>query len=86
MNNRAENSHLIFRQREQAMNKFESDKSLQKFTSIQSQMQNHFNGERHLTKRHDYLDFRTRASSEWRQIIFQNTGHHSPTETISCLA
>lgn len=69
MNNRAENSHLVFRRRESAINKFRSEKSLQKFTSIQSHIQNHFNGERHLTKRHDYLDFRTQALSEWRQII-----------------
>ena len=69
MNNRAENSHLVFRRRERAMNKFRSEKCLQKFTSIQSQIQNHFNGERHLTTRHHYLDFRTQEFLWWRQII-----------------
>ena len=69
MNNRAENSHIVFRRRERAMNKFRNNKILQKFTSIHSQIQNHFNGERHLIKRHDYLSFRTQAFLEWRQII-----------------
>jgi len=83
MNNRAENSHLVFRRREKAMNKFRSDKSLQKFTTVQSQIQNHFNGERHLTKRHDYLDFRTQAFLEWRQIINWTTLKIATFETSS---
>jgi putative transposase len=64
MNNRAENSHLVFRRKERTMHKFRSNKSLQKFTSIQSQIQNHFNGERHLIIRHDYFNFRTQAFLE----------------------
>ncbi len=42
-NNQVENSHLHFRRREKIMNKFRSMKSLQKFVSIQSIFQNHFN-------------------------------------------
>ncbi len=34
-NNRAENSHLVFQRTERGLNKFRSDKSLQKFTAIQ---------------------------------------------------
>jgi putative transposase len=46
-NNRAENSHQPFRRRERAMAKFRSERSLQKFSSIQSSVLNHFNHERH---------------------------------------
>ena len=51
LNNRAENSHQPFRRRERAMAKFRSAKSLQKFASIHSSVQNHFNQERHLYSR-----------------------------------
>src|SRR5690606_16100514 len=54
MNNQAENSHLHFRRRERGMGKFRSAKSLQKFVSIQSIFQNHFNHQRHIEKR-DYF-------------------------------
>ena len=46
-NNQVESSHLHFRRRERGMNKFRSMKTLQKFTSIQSIFQNHFNHQRH---------------------------------------
>ena len=68
VNNRAENSHLVFRRREKAMNKFRSQKSLQKFTSIQGQFQNHFQGDRHLNKRETYREFRSVALAEWRNL------------------
>jgi putative transposase len=51
LNNRAENSHQPFRRRERAMLRFRSAKTLQKFTSVHSSIHNHFNKERHLTKR-----------------------------------
>lgn len=51
LNNRAENSHLLFRRRERAMSKFRSTKSLQKFVSIHSSVHNHFNQDRHLNHR-----------------------------------
>ena len=50
-NNRCENSHLPFRQREQAMLKFRHMRSLQKFVSIHSSVHNHFNHDRHLNSR-----------------------------------
>src|SRR5271163_4814851 len=43
LNNRAENSHQPFRRRERAMQRFRSAKTLQKFSSVQAQVQNHFN-------------------------------------------
>ena len=66
MNNRAENNHLVFRRRERAMNKFRSITSLQKFLGVQTQVQTHFSGERHLNKRQHYGDFRSTALVEWR--------------------
>ncbi len=43
LNNRAENSHLPFRRRERAIQRFRLARSLQKFTSIHSSVKNHFN-------------------------------------------
>ena len=42
LNNRAENSHQPFRQRERAMAKFRSAKSLQKFVSIHASVHKYF--------------------------------------------
>ncbi|MZR21161.1 DDE-type integrase/transposase/recombinase [Sneathiella chungangensis] len=68
LNNRCENSHLPFRRREQAMLKFRRGRSLQKFVSIHSSFHNHFNHERHLTKRKIYKLQRNTALAEWRQL------------------
>jgi putative transposase len=51
LNNRSENSHQPFRRRERAMQRFRSMKTLQKFSSVHAQVQNHFNQERHLITR-----------------------------------
>lgn len=67
-NNRAENSHQPFRRRERAMAKFRSAKSLQKFASIHSSVQNHFNQERHLYNREIFKLNRSTALAEWRQL------------------
>jgi putative transposase len=48
LNNRAENSHLPFRRRERAMQRFRRMTSLQKFASVQAGLHNHFSSERHL--------------------------------------
>ncbi|MDB4197416.1 DDE-type integrase/transposase/recombinase [Ascidiaceihabitans sp.] len=50
-NNRCENSHLPFRRRERAMQKFKSCAMLQIFASYHAQIYNHFNHERHLESR-----------------------------------
>lgn len=68
LNNRAENSHLPFRRRERAMLRFRQMQSLQKFVSIHSSVQNHFNQERHLYSRSNFKRNRTAALSEWRQL------------------
>ncbi|WP_417832790.1 IS6 family transposase [Terasakiella sp.] len=69
MNNRAENSHLVFRRRERGMNKFRSMTSLQKFLGVQTQVQNHFSGERHLNKRHIFKESRSASLVEWRSLL-----------------
>ena len=68
MNNRAENSHLPFRRRERAMQRFRSMRSLQKFVAIHSSVQNHFNLERHLYSREKFKLNRTAALAEWRGL------------------
>ena len=68
LNNRAENSHLPFRRRERAMQRFRSTRSLQKFTSIHSSVTNHFNLQRHLITRDDYKTKREAALIEWQQL------------------
>ena len=68
LNNRAENSHQPFRRRERAMLRFRSAKTLQKFASVHSSIHNHFNKERHLTKRCAFKLTRNVALEEWRQL------------------
>jgi len=64
LNNRAENSHLPFRQRERAMLRFRQMKSLQKFVSVHASFHNHFNSERHLVDRQTYKERRYAALAE----------------------
>ena len=68
MNNRAENSHLPFRRRERAMQRFRSMRSLQKFIAVHASVYNHFNQERALYSRDNFKLNRTAALSEWRQL------------------
>ena len=68
LNNRAENSHQPFRRRERAMQRFRSMKTLQKFSSVHAQVQNHFNQERHLITRQVYEQRRSIALTEWRAL------------------
>jgi putative transposase len=68
LNNRAENSHLPFRRRERAMQRFRSMRSLQKFTAVHSSVCNHFNQERHLNNRDNFKLNRTAALAEWRLL------------------
>jgi len=67
-NNRAENSHLPFRRRERAMQRFRSTRSLQKFTAVHSSVCNHFNQERALYSRDNFKVNRAAALAEWRQL------------------
>ena len=67
-NNRAENSHLPLRRREQAMLKFRRMRSLQKFAAVHSSVYNLFNQERHFYSRANFKKNRTAALTEWRQL------------------
>jgi len=69
LNNRAENSHLPFRRRERAMQRFRQMKSLQKFASVHASFHNHFNQERHLVDRQTYKTRRLAALAEWQNLV-----------------
>ena len=56
LNNRAENSHLPFRRRERAM---------QKFASIHASAHHHFNAERRLIDRQTYKSRRSAVRAAW---------------------
>ena len=68
LNNRAENSHQPFRRREGAMARFRDIKTLQKFAAVHASIHNHFNHQRHLTRRDVFKQHRTAALAEWRQL------------------
>lgn len=68
-NNRAENSHLLFRRRERTMLRFRQMKSLQKFASVHASFHNHFNSERHLVDRQTYKIRRSAALAEWQNLM-----------------
>ncbi len=67
-NNRVENSHLPFRRRERAMQRFRRMRSLQKFASVHSFVYNHFNQERSLASRDTFKLTRSAALAEWREL------------------
>jgi putative transposase len=69
LNNRAENSHLPFRRRERAMQRFRRMKTLQKFASVHASVHNHFTQERHLVSREEYRSRRSAALAEWKMIM-----------------
>jgi len=69
LNNRAENSHLPFRRRERAMQRFRQMKTLQKFASVHASFHNHFNSERHLVDRETYKARRSAALAEWQNLV-----------------
>ena len=68
LNNRGEYSHLPFRRREYAMQRFRREKTLQKLVSAHSAICNHFNQERHLISRDDFKGRREVALVEWQQV------------------
>ena len=67
LNNRGGNSHLPFRRREYAMQRFSREKTLQKFVSVHSAICNHFNQERHLISRDDFKGRCEASIVEWQQ-------------------
>ena len=68
-NNRAENSHLPFRRRERAMQRFRRMKTLQKFAAVHGSVHNHFSQERHLVSRTVYKQRRAAALAAWRAVM-----------------
>jgi len=65
----ANNSHLPFRRRERAMQRFRQMKSLQKFVSVHASLHNHFQLERHLVDRQTYKQRRSAAWAEWQKFV-----------------
>ena len=63
-NNRVENSHLPFRQRERAMLRFRQMRTLQKFAWVHANIHNHFSLE-HRVDRQTYKERRSVALAEW---------------------
>ena len=43
-------------------------RSLQMFASVHSSVHNHFNLERHVYRREDFMESRTAALAEWRRL------------------
>lgn len=68
LNNRAENSHLPFRRRERAMQRFRRLRSLQKFASVHASVFNLFNSERSFYSRSNFRVNRAAALAEWRGL------------------
>ncbi|RYH06171.1 IS6 family transposase [Tropicimonas sp. IMCC6043] len=68
LNNRAENSHLPFRRRERAMQRFRRMRSLRMFASVHASVLNHFNSERSLFSRANFKKNRADALAEWRGL------------------
>lgn len=68
LNNRGDNSHLPFRQRERAMQRFRRMKSLQKFAAVHASLHNHFNSQRHLVDRETFKERRSAAWAEWQSL------------------
>ena len=66
LNNSCENSHPPFRRKERSMQKFRDKVTLQIFTSLHSQVYNHFNHQRHLQKRAIFKQQRNTSLSAWR--------------------
>ena len=79
LNNRAENSHQPFRRREGAMAHFRGVRTLQKFASTHASIHNHFNLERHLTRRSDFKENRSAALAEWRLLAALYQRHEKLT-------
>lgn len=69
LNNRVENSHLPFRRRERAMQRFRQMRSLQKFASVHASIHDHFSQERHLVDRQTYKLRRLAALAEGQNLV-----------------
>jgi len=68
LNQCVENSHLPFRRRERAMQRFRRMKTLQRFVATHASFQNHFGQEHHLVTRQEYRTRRSAGLAEWRSL------------------
>ena len=83
LNNRAENSHLPFRQREHAMLRFRRMRSLQQFAAVHSSVYNHFTLRQSLCSRDNFKLNRAAELAKWRQLWAPNS--LSPVENSDLL-
>ncbi len=51
------------------MEKFRDVKTLQKFAAVHASIHNHFNQDRHLSRRDIFKQNRSVAVTEWRQLV-----------------
>ncbi len=65
-NDRVENSHLPFRRRGRAMQRFRRMKTLQRFASVHANVHNHFILDHDLVDRQTYKERRSTALAEWQ--------------------
>ncbi len=89
LNNRAQNSHLPFRRRERAMQRFRRMHDLQKFASMHASSHDHFNAERYLNSRPIFKSLPIRSAlgiASSRASGWLITPAFSKTETISRLS
>ncbi len=83
-NNRVENSHLPFRRRERAIQRFRRLKSLQKFASVHASFHNHFNQDRHLISREGIVS-PNRVTGIWASVILGQWPNR-PTRSVTSTA
>ena len=67
-NNRVENSHLAFRRRKRAMQRFRQMKTLLKLASAHANISNHFSAVGYLVNRRAYKLRRAAALAEWQML------------------
>jgi putative transposase len=68
LNNRAENSHQLTRQRERRMRRFKSPEQAQRFLEVHDLLAPHFRPKRHLLPAAQYRVEREQRFQVWRQI------------------
>lgn len=69
LSSRAENTHQPFRRRERAMARSRDLKTLQKVAAVHPSHHNHFNQDRHLSRRSVFNQNRSAAPAEWRELV-----------------
>jgi putative transposase len=68
LNNRAENSNLLFRRQERAGLRFRRMRNLPTYAALKDSIRNNFNPERSLIGRKTFKDRRSATLAEWQQL------------------